>query len=60
MQGQPKRCIFFGTTKSQIPDLIYQFLCLFFGLGPAARIFTKLQNHFSDEKVECSIDNFSG
>ena len=40
----------FQTTKSQIPkfvsfkrkDLIYQFLCLCFGLGPTPRIFTKL------------------
>ena len=42
-------------------DLIYQFLCLCFVLGPAPRIFFKVTegSHFSDEKVKCSIDNFS-
>ena len=50
VQNRPKRCIFFGTTKSKSPKivsfkckvLIYQFLCLCFGLGPAPRIITKL------------------
>ena len=42
-------------------DLIYQFLSLCFVLGPAPRIFFKITEsfHFSDEKVKCSIDNFS-
>ena len=42
-------------------DLIYQFLCLCFVLGPAPRIFFKVTecSHFSDEKVKCSIDNLS-
>ena len=50
VQNRPKRCIFFGTTKSKSPKivsfkckvLIYQFLCLCFGLGPAPKIITKL------------------
>ena len=70
MQDRPKRCIFFGTTKSRIPK-IYEFqversnLSVSLSLlcpGPAPRIFFKITegSHFPDEKVKCSIDNFSG
>ena len=43
-------------------DQIEQFLCLCLCLGPATQNLykTTVDPHFSDEEVECSINNFSG
>ena len=70
VQDRPKRCILFSATKSQIPK-ICEFQVERSNLSvslPLLRPGTSTQDiykttegsYFSDEEVECSIDNFSG
>ena len=70
VQSRPKRCILFSATKSQIPK-ICEFQVERSNLSvslPLLRPGTSTQDiykttedsYFSDEEVECSIDNFSG
>ena len=70
MQDRPKRCILFSATKSQIPK-ICEFQVERSNLSvslPLLRPGTSTQDiykttegsYFSNEEVECSIDNFSG
>ena len=50
MKAGYEKCLFFSSTASVIKELfsvswsgnLYEFLCLYFSLGPAPRIFTKL------------------
>ena len=70
MQDRLKRCIFFSTAKSKIPEICeFQVersnLSVFLpGFGPGTSpqdIYKTTEgSHFSDTKVECSINNFSG
>ena len=69
MLNRPKRCIFFGTTKSQIPkicefqversNLSVSLPLLWPGTSTQDIYKTTEGFHFSNEEVECSIDNFS-
>ena len=60
VQDRPKRCTFFSATESQIPK-IYEFQVERSSLLVSLPICKTTKGyHFSDEEVECSIDNFSG
>ena len=70
VQDRPKRCIFFSATKSQIPkicefqversNLSVSLPLLWPGTSTQDIYKTTEGFHFSNEKVECSTDNFSG
>ena len=70
MQDRHKRCIFFSTTKSQIPkicafqvkrsNLSVSLPLLWLGTSTQDIYKTTEGSHFFDEKVECLIDSFSG
>ena len=70
VQDRPKRCILFSATKSQIPkicefqversNLSVSLPLLQPGTSTQDIYKTTEGSYFSDEEVECSIDNFSG